>query len=144
MVLLSAFEFSFIVTCESLLEQSFYKQMATHHSMMAASARGGNWICSNISSSEPQIFHLAGAHRQKEKIKARFSKSSQTAFWINTGKLGDSNCKPWAAWRMVAWTGSPRAAGSSRGRFHPQTRCLVAPGSQIATRRCPPTQAHTS
>lgn len=33
--------------------------LSTHHSMMVASAQGGNWICSNKSSFESQIFHLA-------------------------------------------------------------------------------------
>jgi hypothetical protein len=62
MVLLNAFELSLY---KSLLEDPFYKQMTTHHSMMAANARGGNSICSNISSSESQIFHLAAAKGEK-------------------------------------------------------------------------------
>ena len=55
------------------IQQSFInkRRKVTHHSMKAASAPGGNWICSNKSSSESQSVHLAAAHSE-------VSNSSQT------------------------------------------------------------------
>jgi hypothetical protein len=60
------------------IQQSFInKRKVTHHSMKAASALGGNWICSNKSSSESQSVHLAAAHSEVSNSSQPFNHCSE-------------------------------------------------------------------